>query len=654
MRQSSRALGLAALGWLASIGGALAQPLPPAATGAQIDPARLEAFVDGVVREGMREDHIAGVGVAVVGPAGPILLKGYGVAAPGRPADADTLFHEQSISKTLVWIALMQLVDDGKIHLDDPINADLPPALRIPDEGFATPITIRNLMSHAAGFEDSAFGHLFVNRPDRLLPLEAYLAHYRVHRVRPAGQTVVYSNFGGALGGEIVTRVSGLGWEDYAEQRILRPLGMRQATFRQLYPADVAKRRGLPAPMPPDIAARLTDDFRPGDGGPQVATSELTSDVPAGAMVASPRDMAAYMQALLDPSRMQSLGVLSEQTALAMRSPLVRGPAGFGDMRHGFESIALPGGVDAFGHGGDSIYSAATMTLIPSRGLGIFVAANTANADGIVQRVRQAIVGEFVSSALPPPVYARDAAAEAKAYAGDYRSLRRAYLRTERGLSNLLLDTVSVSARPNGDLRLGSLLGRSRDLVPLGAGVYRDRDGPRRVAFRPLNGRVGLYDPYADVAYEPIGFFQSPGWAMSIILLTALAAAAVLTRLARRMLPPKPDRTFEHYAVWTLSSAAAAWLIGFVLFGASLAKALASPVPGEIMFWFPPAPLVAACWAFAAAAVLSLVALPGLAALARRNGWSLLQRSIHGVAAASFAACAITFWGLGFLGFSGW
>ena len=600
----------------------------------------------------MRLDHIAGVGVAVVGPSGPILLKGYGIAVPGRPADADTLFHEQSISKTLVWIAVMQLVDAGKLRLDDPVNAYLPPDLRVPNDRFA-PVTLRHLMSHTPGFEDSFLGHLFVNRADRLLPLERYMARHRPQRVRPPGQTVVYSNYGAALAGIIVSRVSGLSWEDYAEQRILRPLGMRQATFRQRYPADEAGRLALAAPMPAGVAAELTDDFRPGIAGAQPVAPELTSDVPAGALVASANDMAAYMQALLDPGRMQRLGVLPAQTALDMRIPLVRGPAGFGDMRHGFEPIALPGGLDAFGHGGGSTYSAASMTLIPNLGLGVFVGANTAGGHKLVWRVPTAIIEEFVSRALPPPYYGPGAAAEARSHAGDYRDLRRPYARTEHGISDLLIDTESVSAAPNGDLEVSSFLGESRAFVPLGGGVYRDRTGPARIAFRPLNGSVSLYDPYADTAFEPIGYFESAGWATSITGLTTLAAILLLTG-APRMLARAPERAFERYAIWSILAAGGAWLIGFGLFAAVLLNALSATVVEEVIFSYPPAPLVAACWAFAAAAVLTLAALPGLAVIARPNGWSILRRAIHGLAAASFTASAITLWGLGFLGFSGW
>ena len=120
------------------------------------------------------------------------------------------------------------------------------------------------------------------------------------------------------------------------------------------------------------------------------------------------------------------------------------------------------------------------------------------------------------------------------------------------------------------------------------------------------------------------------------------------------MLARAPERAFERYAIWSILAAGGAWLIGFGLFAAVLLNALSATVVEEVIFSYPPAPLVAACWAFAAAAVLTLAALPGLAVIARPNGWSILRRAIHGLAAASFTASAITLWGLGFLGFSGW
>jgi CubicO group peptidase (beta-lactamase class C family) len=74
------------------------------------DRARIEAFVDGAVREAMRGEKIAGVSVAIVDRGGVVMVRGYGAAAfdPYRKVDADTLFRVGSISKTPVWIAIMQ------------------------------------------------------------------------------------------------------------------------------------------------------------------------------------------------------------------------------------------------------------------------------------------------------------------------------------------------------------------------------------------------------------------------------------------------------------------------------------------------------------------------------------------------------------------
>jgi CubicO group peptidase (beta-lactamase class C family) len=619
-----------------------------------IDPEQLEAFVDDTVRATMREDDIAGVSVAIVDRSGPILIKGYGMAAPGRAVDADTLFPMQSISKTLVWIALMQLVEQGKIHLDDPVNVYLPSNLQIPGEGFRKPVLISNLIDHTSGFEDSALGHLFVQQAESLLPLEAYLARFRVHRAREPGTVQVYSNYGAALGGAIVARVSGMAWEDYVEQRIIQPLGMGAATFRQPYSEDLVKSHGLPPPMPQVVETHLTDGFRRGTAGLEAAAREFTSDVPAGALVASPTNMAAYMGALLSPQVMERAGVLKAQTLLSMRTPLFNGPAGFGDMRYGFQAIALPGDLEAFGHGGDSVYQVASMTLIPSRGLGIFVAANTASGRGLTIRLRQDLASKFLGADLAPPVYGAQAYRQAASFDGDYRNLRRAYFRTERGLYDLLIGAISVSAAPNGDLQIRSILDKPRLLMPMGGGVYRDVKGPEQIAFRPLNGQIGLYEPYLHTAWERVGYFESPDWAILVVALTLVAALAALGGAIRRIVARRSDKGFEIYAARIVAASAIAWLAGFALFAMFLAKALTASNIVEIMWWYPSTALVCSCWAFAAAAALTLASVPSLAIVSRSNDWSIRRRGAHALEVLIFIACAATFWRLGFIGFSGW
>jgi CubicO group peptidase (beta-lactamase class C family) len=168
----------------APAGGRRAAPVAVLAssTVAPLPPADLEAYVDGVVRDRMARDHIAGVTIAVVQNGQVVLKKGYGVASlkDGRKVDPDTtLFRVGSISKTFTWIALMNEVEAGRMRLDTPINVYLPEKLQLKDQGKKTPVRLRDLMTHTAGFEDRALGQLFERDPRRERSLELYLRQER-------------------------------------------------------------------------------------------------------------------------------------------------------------------------------------------------------------------------------------------------------------------------------------------------------------------------------------------------------------------------------------------------------------------------------------------------------------------------------------------
>ena len=154
--------------------------------GPVIDPADLEAFLDGVIEGRMDSFDVAGVTVSVVHNGELIFAKGYGYAnvEDRVPVDpAVSLFRPGSISKTFTWTAVMQLVEQGKLDLNEDIRTYLVD-VEIPDT-FPEPITMLDLMAHAPGFEDSAIGHLFGNDPDNVSTLKDYLAKYQPARVRP-------------------------------------------------------------------------------------------------------------------------------------------------------------------------------------------------------------------------------------------------------------------------------------------------------------------------------------------------------------------------------------------------------------------------------------------------------------------------------------
>ena len=196
----------------------------------------------------MERDGIAGVTVAIVDRDGELLLRGYGIAdqSPRRAVDPRrTLFRIASISKTFTYLLGLKLVDDGRIKLDAPVNEYLPPQLQLPDDGYA-PVRVRHLFTHTAGYEDSAFGHLFVDRGDRVTTLNEYLQRHRPVRVREPGTHAVYSNYSVALLGALVTHVTGTDYDTLVERELFAPMAMHHTTFREPLragdPRDAGKR----------------------------------------------------------------------------------------------------------------------------------------------------------------------------------------------------------------------------------------------------------------------------------------------------------------------------------------------------------------------------------------------------------------------------
>ena len=612
-----------------------------------LDRVRVEAFVDGAVREAMRADPIAGVSVAIVDRAGLILARGYGAAAtsPREPVDADTLFRVGSISKTPVWIAIMQLVEQGKISLDDPINKLLPEPLRIPDEGFRQPILVRHLMTHSAGFEDSVLEGVFVHDPARLAPLDDYLASHRVHRVREPGVLAAYSNYGAALAGALVAHVSGQSWHDYAEQRVLRPLGMASATYREPYPEALAKARGLASPLPASAAAGVTNGFARYAGEFHAQPFEyVANEAPAGALSASANDMAAYMRALLDPAMMEKSGVLRADTALIMRDGLFANTPELGSLRHGFLDFSFVRGRRAFGHTGDLVYEHSTMEIYPDEGVAIFISVNTPTGKPLLKALPRELLDTFFGAASAAPPRVADARAEAVKVEGTYRTLGLPSYRSERPLLRFLT-AFDVRALSNGDILVNGL----NRYQPIGDGVFIANDSEERIAFHQQDGHMRFFDAESILPADRIGYFQQNRWLQLIVAVAAFAAAwSVVAAVRRLILGDRRGRA----ASFVVDGLCVIWLAA----GAMLAAALWtwSEDPNSAIFAYPGVLYPAACWSLLAAAL----ATPLAAALAfgplRPADWSRWLWFRGAATLIIFAGLGLTLLDWGLLGYHDW
>lgn len=198
-----------------------------------IDPDRAEKVrdtkeaVDEIFERYAIDHHMPGFSYGVVLDGELLYSNSFGYANLEQKAEVNTktLFRIASMSKSFTALAILQLRDAGKLSLDDPISTYLPEAINLHYLTTDAPeITIRHLLTHGAGFpEDNPWGDRQLADSDEEL---IKIIEDGVSFSNVPGIAYEYSNLGFALLGQIVTRASGMKFQDYTQQYIFKPLGM--------------------------------------------------------------------------------------------------------------------------------------------------------------------------------------------------------------------------------------------------------------------------------------------------------------------------------------------------------------------------------------------------------------------------------------------
>ena len=454
-------------------------PPKPAITSAQQPGARsqnpqaheltsgdVEAFLGGVMPIDLKADDIAGAVVAVVKDGRPLFAQGYGYAnvADKKPVTADgTLFRPGSISKLFTWTSVMQQVEAGKLDLDHDVNDYLD--FKIPAT-YAKPVTLRNLMTHTPGFEES-FKNLILDT-SRIEPLGPYLAAHVPARIFPPGTVPAYSNYGAALAGYIVQRVSGEPFAEYVESHIFKPLGMVHSTFVQPLPADLK-------PLMSSGYITASDPSHP---------FEVIWDAPAGALSTTADDISHFMIAHLQNGQYSGATILRPETAELMHSRQFGLAPALNHMCLGFYESSL-NGHRIIGHGGDTVYFHSQLGLILDSQVGLFVSYNSAGKGNLSGR--SVLFEKFMDRYFPAPKPEEPALASAERdapqVAGYYWSSRRS--QTTVASMEAAFDQVKVNANSDGTITIAGLgsggeFKNMREVAPL---VFRSPKDPTRVAF---------------------------------------------------------------------------------------------------------------------------------------------------------------------------
>jgi CubicO group peptidase (beta-lactamase class C family) len=505
------------------------------------------------IRRVMAKEHLPGLLLVLATRDSVLYAGGLGEAntATHQPVTAHTLFRIGSITKSFVALGLLQLIEQGKLHLNDEVRK-IAPEIPVDNPWEATdPVRVVHLLEHTAGFDDMGLNHLFnrtSNDQNGVASVEMFRAELHC-RWRP-GERMAYSNPGYQVAGYLLEKLSGQPYEQYLTQHVLRPLGMPDAT-------PARRPAGLP-----QLAQGYV--YTAGHYEPQPPLAIYTGA--AGSMNASAADMVRYVQFFLHDGRTAAGTALVQPASLlemeTMHSTLAARngqPTGYGLANYAVtvkekaifrgHGGAIPGFISALGY---------------NRELGVGYALSN-NGDHRKSRIELLVQQFLLRHQLrpTPPAPVALAATEAAAYLGHYRLAAPRY---QMDLSRLL-SIVSLERR-GAQLLMVPLIGKPDTLLATGSHTFRlpselvastvfthDADGHRVL----VAGTTPAQDYLVEAGFW---WWLTPALlALSLVLVvtTSLAGLVWLVYALRRRLPRAQVLPRLLPLLATLAFAATAW-----------------------------------------------------------------------------------------------
>ena len=328
----------------------------------------LEKFI----MEKIRSSRLPSLSIAIVNNEGIIYSKAFGFRdiEKGIPATIRTIYGIGSITKSFTALAIMKLVEEGKLSLDDPIEKYLSIKLR----PFGESIRVHNLLTHTSGIPALAYAEAFIRGilgiENTWLPIATvediltFMSDAEEWAIAKPGQKFFYLNEGYVLLGEIISRVSGMKYEDFVKKEILAPLKMSRTYF---YAEDVERDSDVAVPYIIDKEGRhIRSRFPYG----------ITAD---GGLLSNALDMCNYLIMYLNRGKYNDTEIVSRKSIEIMEKPYILLPhrvfekEGYG---YGLRIVEDFLGKKLVCHSGSVLVYTAYMGYIPSEGIGVVVLAN--------------------------------------------------------------------------------------------------------------------------------------------------------------------------------------------------------------------------------------------------------------------------------------
>ncbi|WP_235496688.1 beta-lactamase family protein [Aneurinibacillus migulanus] len=424
------------------------------------DAKEVEEFADTFFSQPHIKDQLAGAVFVIVKDGKILLKKGYGYADLEKkiPADPDrTVFPVASISKVFTATGIMQLVEQGKINLDEDIQTYLGDVKLKNKTDY--PLTMKHLLTHTTGFDFTDTLESAQHRPEPL-PLDKYVKENMSTVIRKPGEAFRYDNFASMLQGYILQNVSGKSFNQYITENIYQPLEMKNSSFL----------------LTPEIKAKLATGYNAANKPFPVYTSNPIEQ-PEGGMFSTGKDMAAFMMAHLNKGTIEGHKILDKDTAEMMQSIHYAIHPKLPNMAYGFETYYHSSHNNQFviGKGGDLPGAHSWMWLLPEQRVGGFIVFNK-DID-----FREELFKAFMDRYYPMPKkeqkYVASTQEQLKRFEGVYRDLR------------VNPWVTKITATQQGQLLAEDPMGKNtlRQVEPL---LFKDEEGTLLAFKETDDGRV--------------------------------------------------------------------------------------------------------------------------------------------------------------------
>ncbi len=403
---------------LAILSGCAAAPARPSRFN-QGDEEAAKAYLTKLIAYEMQNSSTPGLSIALVDDQRVVWAQGFGYADLEHkvPATAQTLYRVGSISKLFTDTAAMQLVEQGKLDIDRPLQTYLPNFTIKEHAADAAAITPRLLMTHHSGLpRDWAKGFMTPEPATFTSVIDDIREEYAAY---PPREVFSYSNLGITLLGSAIQQLSGTAFADHVKQSVLMPMGMSASSFETGVSSSTLMAKAYK--------------------GHEAKAEPSLRDIPAGGLNSSVADLSRFMSMMFAGGMSGEHRILKAETIAEMLRPQnsdvsldMNFHVGLGWMLSTLGRSTIQGGGVVAHHAGATELFRSQMYILPEHKLGVVVLANSSTARQAIDHVATAALSmqlEAKTGIKQPPFVTIPAAAQpvsdatVEAYVGDYTTI---------------------------------------------------------------------------------------------------------------------------------------------------------------------------------------------------------------------------------------